>query len=265
VEFLVVYVGLLVLAPIFAIVERRAPATPGSRSTRALRVDLTYWILTPVFTGTLSRLLIYGVLAVVGWSAGFGTNGPRFLAHAQALTPFSRWPWMVQFPIALVIADFIGYWSHRLRHTFAFWRLHAVHHGASELRALTAARLHPLDEALDATLIGVPVLLLGFSSPVFAMLGPFFVLHTLLLHANVAWSFGPVGTILASPRFHRRHHARDLPFRNYAGVFSLIDVVFGTFEMPERDAAPFGIVEQDVPESVLGQLAYPMKRLLRLP
>jgi sterol desaturase/sphingolipid hydroxylase (fatty acid hydroxylase superfamily) len=131
--------------------------------------------------------------------------------------------------------------------------------------SLTAARLHPLDETLDTLLISVPLLLVGVPLGVFAALGPFFLLHTLLVHADVDWSFGPLGRVLASPRFHRRHHARDLPAANYGGVFAFYDVLFGTFEMPAADPGPgaFGITERDVPESVLGQMVYPVRRLLR--
>ncbi len=260
-EYLVVYVGLAILGPLFGWLERRRPATPFARTARARRIDLVWWLVTPLFTGTLARVLLLGVLALVARAAGFGTDGAGFLGRLQAFFPFARLPWPLAFVAALAIADFFGYLSHRLRHTAPVWRLHAVHHAAEELTALTAARLHPLDEALDTLVIGVPVLLLGFPLPVYAALGPFFVLHTLLLHANVTWSFGPLGRVFASPRFHRRHHARGLPPANFAGVFSLWDVLFGTFAMPEQDPGTFGIDERDVPESVFGQLAYPFRRL----
>jgi sterol desaturase/sphingolipid hydroxylase (fatty acid hydroxylase superfamily) len=258
-SYAVVYLGFVALAPLFLLAERRGP-----RSRRALRVDLAYWLVTPLFTGTLSRILTLGVIAVLARAAGDGADGPGFLARIQGRMPFLHLPFVVACPLALVVADFIGYASHRLRHTVALWRLHAVHHAAEELTTLTAARLHPLDEALDALLIGVPILLLGFPLSVYATLGPFFLLHTLLLHARVSWSFGPLGYVFASPRFHRRHHARDLPPKNYGGVFAFYDLVFGTFEMPAADPASFGIVERDVPETVLGQMAYPFRRLALL-
>lgn len=257
-SYAVVYLGLVVLAPLFALVERREPRTPG-----ALRTDLTYWAVTPLFTGTLSRLVTLGLVAVVARAAGHGADGPGFLGRVQSAMPFARLPFVVAFPLALVLADGIGYASHRLRHTRALWPAHAVHHGVEELTALAAARLHPLDEALDATLIGVPVLLVGFPFEVYAALGPFFILHTLMLHARVSWSFGPLGYVFASPRFHRRHHARDLAPKNYGGVFAFYDLVLGTFEMPSEDPAPFGVPERDVPASLTGQLAYPFRRFAR--
>lgn len=260
-EYVVVYVGLAVLGPLFALLERRSPATPIARTKRARFVDLAYWIITPLFTGTLARLLLLGIVGLVGLAAGFGTDGNAFLGRIGTKLPFASLPFPAAFAVALLVADFFGYASHRLRHTVALWRLHAVHHGAEELTALTAARLHPLDEALDTILIGVPVLLLGFPLTVYAALGPFFILHTLLLHANVTWSFGPLGRVFASPRFHRRHHARDLPPANFGGVFAFYDVLFGTFAMPAEDVGVFGVIERDVPETVVGQLVYPLRRL----
>jgi sterol desaturase/sphingolipid hydroxylase (fatty acid hydroxylase superfamily) len=261
-SYAVVYLGLAVLAPLFAFLEKREG--DFSRTPAARRIDWIYWLITPLVTGTFSRLLVLGVVAVIAHAAGFGRDAPRFLAHVAAGTPFSRLPFVLAFPLAVLVADLLGYLSHRLRHRAGLWRLHAVHHAAEELTAITAARLHPLDEALDGLLIGVPVLLLGFPLPVFAALGPFFVLHTLLLHARVPWSFGPLGYVLSSPRFHRRHHARDLPPANFGGVFSFYDLLFGTFDMPIAAPSAFGIAERDVPESVAGQMVYPFRRLAAL-
>src|SRR5262249_26113059 len=147
-----VYLGFAVLAPLFLVAEGRGP-----RSRRALLVDLAYWLITPLFTGTFARLLTLGVVTVLARAAGHGADGPGFLARVQATMPFSHVPFPLTSPLALLLADFFGYASHRLRHTSALWRMHAVHHAAEELTALTAARLHPLDEALDSLLLGVPV------------------------------------------------------------------------------------------------------------
>ena len=70
-------------------------------------------------------------------------------------------------------------------------------------------------------------------------------------HANVRLSFGPVGDrLIVSPRFHRLHHAmavgHDGVYKgcNFAAVFSIWDVLFGTANF---DAAyhPTGISDQN--------------------
>lgn len=259
-SLLTVYVGLALLAPILGWLERRAPAARFVRTTRARRVDLTYWLVTPLLTGTFSRALTLGSIALVGLALGFGTDGPAFVARVRAVMPLGRLSGPAAFVTTLVLADFLGYLSHRIRHTRAIWPAHAVHHAAEELTSFAAARLHPLDETLDTLLISVPLLLLGASPEIFGALAPFFVLHTLLVHANLDWNFGPLGRVLASPRFHRRHHARDLPPANFGGVFAFYDVLFGTFEMPEGDPGTFGVPTRDVPETIFGQLRYPFER-----
>jgi len=260
--FALVYGGLAILAPLLAMMERRTPAVHLTRTRRGLRLDLAYWLITPIFTGSFARAFTLGVIGTLALVSGFGLHGTSFLARATAHSPFAKLPLLPAFFVALVVADFLGYLSHRLRHERAFWRVHAVHHATEELTAIAAARLHPLDEAVDSVLIGVPVLLLGFPLAVYAALGPFFVLHTLLLHANVPWTFGPLGRVFASPRFHRRHHARELPAANYGGVFAIYDVLFGTFDMAGAEPVLFGISERDVPETLWGQCVYPLKRAL---
>lgn len=235
--FLVTFVGFAALAPVVVWLERRAgaPARPKS----ALRVDLAFWLITPLFTGTLARLFTFGVVGLIGVAFGFSTDGPGFLARIEGAMPFGRMPWALSFVLAVVFADFVGYLSHRLRHRGPFWRAHAVHHAPRDLVALSAARLHPLDEMLDAVLVGVAVLFVGFPIGVFAALGPAFFLHTLLLHARLPWTFGPLRFVFVSPLSHRRHHAREQRLANFAGVLSLFDVLLGTFD--DGEAAATGL------------------------
>jgi sterol desaturase/sphingolipid hydroxylase (fatty acid hydroxylase superfamily) len=108
----------------------------------------------------------------------------------------------------------------------------------------------------------VPFVLLGFNGAVVAAYAPFLTLHALLLHANVAWTFGPLRYVVSSPAFHRWHHTTEAEGldRNFAGLFPFIDLAFGTFFMPkDRQPQRFGIVEDDVPEGLFRQLAYPFR------
>ena len=92
-----------------------------------------------------------------------------------------------------------------------------------------------------------------------------------LAHANVRLSFGSaLDRVLVSPRFHRLHHAIGLGHEsrgqgslgghNYAVLFPLWDLLFGTFHLPAgRKPQRFG-VDEPVPASLAGQLAYPFRR-----
>lgn len=259
VELLAVYAGLGVLAPLFALAERRAPASRRQRSRRARTLDAAYWLLTPLLTGTLARWLLLGTVAVIALGLGWTDDGARALTELERRSPLGELPLWLLVPLTVLVADLLGYLSHRLRHGAWLWRVHAVHHAPRELTALAAARMHPLDEALDATWIGAPLLLAGVPFWLVAALGPCFLLHTLLLHANVRWSFGPLAKVLASPRFHRRHHARDLAPANFGGLLSVWDVAFGTFDLPDPPGVELGVPDDVVPESLVGQLLYPLR------
>ncbi|HEV2719528.1 MAG TPA: sterol desaturase family protein [Thermoanaerobaculia bacterium] len=92
---------------------------------------------------------------------------------------------------------------------------------------------------------------------------PLLTLYAILRHANVSWDSGPLRTVIASPRFHRWHHTSEEEGldRNFAGMFPWIDIVFGTFHMPEgREPAEFGVREA-VPAGFFGQLAWPFKKI----
>jgi sterol desaturase/sphingolipid hydroxylase (fatty acid hydroxylase superfamily) len=109
--------------------------------------------------------------------------------------------------------------------------------------------------------VGLPILLLGFDPRLFLLLGPTLILHTLLVHADVAWTFGPLRFVLVSPHAHRWHHARELENRgcNFAGVFAFYDVVFGTFYLPDSRPQGFGTQDLALPSGLGGQLAYPFR------
>lgn len=65
--------------------------------------------------------------------------------------------------------------------------------------------------------------------------------------------------MLASPAFHRSHHTSEEEGldTNFAGLLPFIDLLFGTFYMPEgRQPERFGLAHEDVPHGLLGQLAY---------
>jgi sterol desaturase/sphingolipid hydroxylase (fatty acid hydroxylase superfamily) len=89
---------------------------------------------------------------------------------------------------------------------------------------------------------------------------PFLTLCALLLHANVSWTYGRLRYLIASPTFHRWHHTSEEEGldKNFAGLFPFIDLAFGTFYMPPgRQPERLGIVNDDVPDGLLAQLAYP--------
>jgi len=266
ISWAVVYVGLAVVGPLCALVQRLVPASdPLPRVLdRSRRLDWAYWIVTPIFTGLLTRVMTLGIGATLAFAMGWSFRDADDLVEAfHARSVIGAWPFGAQCVVALVLADFVSYWSHRLRHHRLFFPLHAVHHAPTTLDWLSAARMHPLDDLADNVVVGLPILVLGFDPRIFVMLGPLLIVHTLYLHASVRLSLGPLRYVIASPDFHRWHHAVDVAAQNanFGGVLSIWDVLFGTFRMPKERATSFGLDGEPLPESLLGQLIEPIKRL----
>jgi sterol desaturase/sphingolipid hydroxylase (fatty acid hydroxylase superfamily) len=108
----------------------------------------------------------------------------------------------------------------------------------------------------------LPLYALGFSGAAIGIFSAIYFWHSLLLHANVRLSFGPLRWLIASPEFHHWHHAnqREAYNMNYAGQLAFLDKLFGTMYMPEGQMpAKYG-VDDPVPHTYVPQLRYPFKR-----
>lgn len=243
----------------FAFIEFRWPSRPSQRRFRkGWSVDAWYLLFTPLVTQNLGRVILAVTVVGMFWLAGIPMNSDVWL---YGWGPLSRLPHGQQAVLVLVIGDFIGYWTHRLLHG-GLWPIHAIHHSSEEMDWLSTVRLHPLNDFLGRLLRGVPFVLAGFSPLLLAAFLPLRAVHAFLLHANVNWSFGLFRYVVASPVFHRWHHSASADSRrkNFAGIFPLWDVLFGTFYMPaDRSPNLIGVPEAGVPEAFWGQVLYPLR------
>lgn len=257
--------GLLVLGVVFFVVERLWPANATRRRWRdGLGVDVAWWFLTPLVTKWISRVVIVLALVAVAAAAGVPIERGTLDAFLAPRPELAALPWPVQLAAFLLLADLLAYASHRWLHASArLWPIHAVHHSSTEVDWLSSVRVHPLNDVITRLVQAVPIVLIGFDASVVAAYVPLLLFYGVLVHANVDWSFGPLRYVLASPAFHRWHHAaeEDGLNRNFAGLFPFIDLAFGTFHMPRnRKPERFGIPDGDVPVSFWGQVKYPFRR-----
>jgi len=252
--------ALVALTVALGSLEWVAPANPEQPlfRRRGIRVDLCYWFFTPLVTRAVTRLAIGLVLFAAAIVIGHGATPPGLLA---GFGPLSRLPLWGQILVGLTVVDFFGYWVHRLFHG-PLWRIHIVHHSPPVLDWLAAARVHPLNELIARPLSLLPALALGVSPVALAPILPALTFYALFLHANVSWDFGPLRRVIASPRFHRWHHSSEpgAQGENLSGFLPVWDILFGTWHMP-RDRVPHRPgTSEPVPQSFLGQLAYPFRR-----
>jgi sterol desaturase/sphingolipid hydroxylase (fatty acid hydroxylase superfamily) len=252
----------IMLAAAFTVLSRFWACNPGRPwwRKRELLTDFCYWFVIPL----LARYLRIGLL-VLGAAALFGITGAEGLVefYDDGHGPLAQLPLLLQAAIFLVGSDVMTYWIHRLFHRQPMWKYHAVHHSSAELDWISAARFHPVNIFLGSVAADVVLLLAGISPNVLVFLGPFTVAHSAFVHANLSWKLGPFKYVIAGPVFHRWHHtaAERGGDKNFAATFPVLDLLFGTFYMPES-ALPeaYGIADRSFPPGFGRQMLYPFRQ-----
>jgi sterol desaturase/sphingolipid hydroxylase (fatty acid hydroxylase superfamily) len=242
------------LAVAFGVLARLTPCNAGMywwKDLRGAGTDFVYWFLVPLFVRLVRTAMLAGGMALL-----FGGRGTEWL-------PVRGWPLWQQCLAVLVLQDVLLYAAHRVFHSRLAWKFHAVHHSPEVLDWTATQRFHPVNNLLAFTLADVAVLLMGFSPASLAVLAPFNVVYSAMVHANLNWTFRPLRHVLASPVFHRWHHTTQEEGldRNFASTFPILDVIFGTYYMPPgKLPEKFGNGEADYPDDFWGQLIHPFRK-----
>jgi sterol desaturase/sphingolipid hydroxylase (fatty acid hydroxylase superfamily) len=209
----------------------------------------------------------------LGGIYAFLVSGPayRFLtALVSARAPWLRLdllsylPVWAQFFVASAVMDGVLYWTHRAMHRAPWlWAFHSVHHSQREMNGLSNFRFHAGDVFLRGLAQFVPGLLLGV--PLWIWLPTVWIQVALdcLAHSGLGWSYGPLGRLLVSPRFHRVHHSAEPGHRdrNFGMTYSVWDRLFGTADEAAGEPRAYGVPGLWLPHSFLRQLAYPFVSL----
>lgn len=250
--------ALLVVAVLICPLEYMFRAHPLRLTRKAFGVDLSYWFFTPVVTRTITNTII-GLCAF----PLLHLSGKSFEEYL-----FEGWGWVGTQPLwlqaveLLLMADFIDYWSHRLFHSRGFWRFHAIHHSPQQFYSIGSARMHPVNDAVTRCLQVLPLLSLGFAAVAVIAIVPYLFFYVIFVHSNIDADFGWFRYVLVSPNYHRWHHSSDdeAVDKNFSGIFPVWDLMFGTCHFPRRQPRAFGLRHQELEESFLAQLRYPLRR-----
>lgn len=160
--------------------------------------------------------------------------------------------------VILLASDFCDYWNHRLMHVLRWlWPIHAIHHSDEHPTVLTSGRVHLLEPLIMQMSY---LLLLTWMNLPYEVLGGVAglrVLHNMYVHMHLDWDHGPLKYVIASPRYHRWHHADDPEIygKNLANLFPFYDVLFGTYYVPGRCDAEMGA--KGVPTDAMTLVAWP--------
>ncbi len=178
-------------------------------------------------------------LIMIGWAEA------AYRVLPVPSVPQEAWaglPMIVPALIAVVVIDFIDYWSHRLRHTPLFWPIHAVHHSDTQLHYLSWYRGHILEHVFAQAVYVLAASWLGADAKSIIAIVILKALHQQYVHMDIDWTHGRLGWLIASPRFHRWHHADhpDAYGRNLAFIMPLWDRLFGTYYCPGPCREPLG-------------------------
>ena len=196
-------------------------------------------------------------------------------SHARwiELRATEHWPGWLLIPLTVVAMDGANWLAHYADHRLdPLWRFHALHHSQEELSVLTSFRAHPLMHTTGFLLATIPVVALMPARPMAPVVITIYVCIGTLQHANLRWTFGPVGRVVVSPAYHRLHHAPDTQDANLGVVLTIWDVLAGRARFPSRadavgrtglDGRPVPVEQDDSAGPVLlllaGQLIEPFQ------
>lgn len=223
----------------------------AARTRQGLRdgvwTDLAHFFLNPIGVGHSLAMAFIGLELVFS-----------FAVPETWRDLFGGMPFLFQFGCVLFLGEFFSYWTHRLSHSQTLlWRFHAVHHSSGDVDWLSAHRQHPFDTVLFLMAANLPAIALGFSGPLVVFVAVFHRTFVTFTHASVRLELRWLRLLIVTPRYHHHHHDRDAPPSNFAGLFPVFDLLFGTFHWPEALPTSYG-VQHRVSKRWLGQLFLPL-------
>jgi lathosterol oxidase len=191
------------------------------------------------------------------------TQLSSFLSIPALTNAVGRLPWLVQFFLAVLVADLAEYFIHRAFHKVPFmWRFHAIHHSSNSLDWIAGSRSHIVDDVAVRGFILIPMMCVFSHTMLVAYL--FFVnIHATWAHCNFGPTIKWLEPLLNQPRYHHWHHTSqpEAIDKNFAIHFPWIDRIFGTHYLPE-DKWPdsYGLHNEKIPAGFWGQTIYPLTR-----
>jgi len=216
---------IVALTAVIVVCERIWPAERHQLFARGHLQDAAFFVLHVAAFVPFMTLLGVAFADLLRSHAGW--------IGAPGASSYPRWPLLV---VTLVLMDGANWLAHWAEHRIApLWRVHALHHSQEELSVLTSFRAHPLSHIPGFFLATVPVVALLGNRGMAPLLITVYVCLGTLPHANVPWSFGPLGRVVVSPAYHRLHHSVDGPDGiNLGIVLTVWDVLAGRARFPVR-------------------------------
>lgn len=245
----------IVLGLMIDLIQRR---DLGRYWSKSVRLDGFYGLLELSHVVQFAVILPAGLLII----RGLETWAPWL--EIRALADLPVWAQLI---ILFVVTDFCVYWWHRLQHeSRVVWQFHKTHHSQIHLNVLTTFRTTVIDRIVTLAILAVPAAMLKIDAAMPVAIAAVLQFHQLIVHSDSGWSFGPLDRVLVSPSFHEVHHSSLEAHldRNYGGVLSIWDHLFGTRVPCGQQPLKYGLVAERLPEAWFKQQLVPMIGLWRL-
>lgn len=243
---------LLLMALIYVPLERLWPQYPEQGTFRKeWTLDVVYFMSTHLPLQILSFLVLLPA-----------TQATKYLGVPALQHLIARLPWLVQFFLAVLVADLAEYVVHYAFHKVPFlWRFHSIHHSSKALDWIAGSRSHFVDDTLVRGLVLAP-LMLGFSQSIILAYLVFVILHATWVHCNFGPSVKWLEPFLIMPRYHHWHHTsqKEGIDKNFAVHFPWIDKIFGTYYYPEGWPERYGLDGEEIAKNFLRQTVEPFVR-----
>lgn len=230
----------LILALLERVTQPAGPRKSAKKWVLHLQIMFTN-LATGVPFGILAAYLSSLLVKELGLSLGIVD-----LRFADNRSPLSV---IAAVLMGLLIVDFFFYWYHRTLHrSRILWQHHKMHHLDPEFDALTGPRQNWVESFLVVFFMNIPIALLFKLDALDPLNGGLLngaiigFLNSIVLinHSNLRLQFGWAGRLFISPHVHRIHHSL-LPQhqdKNFAAIFPMWDILFGTYYHPARDEFP---------------------------
>jgi lathosterol oxidase len=243
----------LLMTLIFSPIEVIWPAYPKQSVFRPeWLLDVGYFLSTHLPIQITSFLILLPA-----------TQLTHVLSNASAQAAMASLPWLVQFFLAVLVADLAEYAIHRAFHTVPFlWRFHAIHHSSKALDWLAGSRAHIVEDVVVRGGMLVPMMFV-FSQDIIVAYLLFVTIHATWAHCNFGPTLAWLEPYLVLPRFHHWHHTsqKESLDKNFSIHFPWIDKLFGTYYFPdEKWPDTYGLDHEQLPPGFWRQTFYPFTR-----
>ena len=211
-------------------------------------VDYAFFFINKASFAILFAPLVVGSTLVSGWTeAGLGAVWSKAAAGYEAGLGAG-----VLFTLFMILAaDAATFVGHYLQHKVPLlWEFHKVHHSAEVMTPITVYRMHPVDDLLIGSLVGIATGLVHGTFGFFfeggvavitvmelnLVLFLFYLFGYNLRHSHIWLPYpGWLSHFLVSPAQHQIHHSSEPRHfdKNIGFIFAFWDWAAGTLYVPK--------------------------------